>query len=208
MAQDLTGPHKRTSFIQRRVTFSKFQVLLLGPQTVCVYTAGWAVSPERFALRRRGASRVYLRGTLSVLFFPSCEFQVLLLGPQTVCNGNGVYSSGPSVKRDLHTYPCLLSSSSPLAPCSGKGTGNKPSVLIYSHIILPLVAVENHTLYTTVQKFGGTLKCPYFWRKSTVLFNEDNFKLVLTLKKYTLYIANVVNDYSSCKCLVFGAIST
>uniref|UniRef100_A0A3B1JK72 Tc1-like transposase DDE domain-containing protein n=1 Tax=Astyanax mexicanus TaxID=7994 RepID=A0A3B1JK72_ASTMX len=39
-------------------------------------------------------------------------------------------------------------------------------------------------------------------RKSTVLFNEDNFKLVLTLNKYTLYIANVVNDYSSCKCLL------
>ena len=41
-----------------------------------------------------------------------------------------------------------------------------------------------------------------FLKEKHCTFNEDNFKLVLTLKKYTLYIANVVNDYSSCKYLV------
>ena len=44
-----------------------------------------------------------------------------------------------------------------------------------------------------------------FLKKSTVVFNQDNIKL---LRNTDLEIVNVLNDYSSCKQLIFNGLST
>ena len=41
-------------------------------------------------------------------------------------------------------------------------------------IVLVYYCMQNNC--TTVQKLGVNYKCPYFLKKSTVLFNEDNIK--------------------------------
>ena len=53
-------------------------------------------------------------------------------------------------------------------------------------------------------KVWGHLEISLFFKEKHFFFNEDNIKLI----RNTLYIVNVVNDYSRWKRLVFNEIST